>query len=212
MKYYGHKFLDKFLCEKYSLLHKKGLAIEAGALDGVYLSSCKVLEDNGWKCINIEPNPIEFAKLIINRPLATNINIGLSEKQGLSVFEVGKRAKNGHLIGLDGIAPHFQIANPKGEGRRGGTIKYEVKITTYKDLIEDLKINRVDLFVLDVEGWEVQVIKGMKGCNVLPEILCVEACPSNLKIVSYEKIINDTFNGLYKKDSSSWLNDIYIRS
>jgi hypothetical protein len=35
-------------------------------------------------------------------------------------------------------------------------------------------IKHVDLFVLDVEGHEEQVIEGMKGCNILPDVFCIE--------------------------------------
>ena len=35
--------------------------------------------------------------------------------------------------------------------------------------------NRViDLFVLDVEGFEIEVIEGMKNSKYLPKIMCVE--------------------------------------
>ena len=66
MNFYGHKALDKFLYEKYFLNQTSGLAIEAGAVDGLIYSNNKTLEEIGWKCINIEPNPVEFEKLFLN--------------------------------------------------------------------------------------------------------------------------------------------------
>jgi hypothetical protein len=35
-------------------------------------------------------------------------------------------------------------------------------------------LTRVDLLVLDVEGYELDVIAGMRGADVLPEIVCAE--------------------------------------
>jgi FkbM family methyltransferase len=211
MNYYGHKGLDKFLYEKYFLNKHDGIAMEAGALDGLSLSTCKTLEEIGWKCINIEPNPNEFEKLVINRPLSLNLNVGLSHENGISLFEVAKKVKNGHLTGPSGVLDYLRTPG-RASNLRFGTVKFEVKIMTYKKIIEDYKINKLDLLVLDVEGWEPQAIRGMADCNVLPDILCVESCPSILKVISYEQVIADVFGGRYKKDSSCWLNDIYIRS
>jgi FkbM family methyltransferase len=210
MNWYGHKKLDKFLYEKYFLDKKDGFAIEAGALDGINYSNCKTLEEIGWKCVNIEPNPIEFAKLVINRPNAINLNVGLFDKNGTSLFEVRGKAKTGRLTNESGINVNLRTPGPD-PGRRYGTYKFEVKTITYKNLIEDLKIEKVDLFVLDVEGWETQVIGGMKGCDVLPKVFCVENLLAISNPTYYEKLIETTFENRYRKDSRCWLNDIYVR-
>ena len=212
MNYYGHKGLDKFLYQKYLVNKVGGLSIEAGATDGISLSTCKTLEEIGWKCVNIEPNPVEFAKLIVNRPLSINLNVGLSYEDGVSLFDASKRPKNGHLVGVRGPTPYFQVANPRNPGQRGGSYKFEVKTVTYKTLISDLKIDRVDLFVLDVEGWEPNVIEGMKNCAVLPDIFCVEVSKEINAIINHEQLIEKMFDGLYKKDGSCWANDIYIKA
>ena len=35
----------------------RGYAVEIGALDGQYISNTWLLEQNGWTCLCIEPNP-----------------------------------------------------------------------------------------------------------------------------------------------------------
>ena len=42
-------------------------------------------------------------------------------------------------------------------------ITYNVKCNTYKQIIQQLNITHLDLFVLDVEGYEFEVIDGMIG-------------------------------------------------
>jgi len=212
IRYNGHKKLDKFLRKKYFPSKIGGIAIEAGAYDGVDMSTCKVFECFWkWKCYNVEPNPIVFKSLLKNRPKSININMALSEKIGTSIFEVGKRNKNGHLIGDDGVVPRLQKASEKEPNVRGGTHKYSVITTTYRQLIIDNNIKNLDLLVLDLEGWESSAIKGMYGADILPDVLCVEACPSITKECNYDELISDIFKGAYKKDSELWLNNIYVK-
>ena len=52
--------------------------------------------------------------------------------------------------------------------------EYEVDVITYPQLIERCGLKHLDLFVLDVEGNELNVIQSMKGADVLPGIFCVE--------------------------------------
>jgi FkbM family methyltransferase len=212
MNYYGHMGLDKFLHEKYFVNKRDGVAIEAGAFDGISMSTCKVFEEIGWKCYNIEPNPILFGRLVNNRPQSTNIQVALSNESGTSIFEVGKKVKTGRLIGKDAILEWDRKVNPRNASQRRGTYKYEVKTTTYKNIISEYGIKQVDLFVLDIEGWETQVIRGMEDCDVLPDVFCVEALPSMTNVVKYEDVIQEVFKGKYKKDSACWLNEIYIKN
>lgn len=57
-----------FLNEKYFKNKMNGVFIELGAVDGIYISNTKYLEDNfNWTGLLIEPNYKEFKKLEINR-------------------------------------------------------------------------------------------------------------------------------------------------
>ena len=46
---------------------------------------------------------------------------------------------------------------------------------TVYSYIETYGIKEVNLFVLDVEGHELQVLRGMKGCPVIPRVMCIES-------------------------------------
>ena len=211
IQYYGHKGLDKFLHEKYFNNVFNGVLIEAGAYDGINMSSGKVFEDNfGWKCVNIEPHPLLFEKLVKNRSISINLNFALSDKVEECAFESPRRDKNAHVVRDDGFLPHLRTP-AKPPGHRNGAYKYVVKATTFTNIVETLKLDHIDLFVLDTEGWEIPALKGMIGCNVIPDVLCVESCPSINSVVSYERFILDNFK-MYRKDSTCWLNDIYIKN
>jgi hypothetical protein len=68
------------------------------------------------------------------------------------------------------VPSHLQLLEDAG-------CKFEdlqLKTVTWKHLVRSQRISRVDLLVLDVEGHELAVIDGMRGCTVLPDVLCVE--------------------------------------
>jgi FkbM family methyltransferase len=177
MKFYGQSIatgggskepLDQILYERYFKDQKTGFFIEAGANDGLFLSNCKVFDDIGWSGINIEPSFELFSKLIVNRPKNLNLNIALSNKSGSLYFEYitfdnggFSRLSDSKQESVDKTF-HLKVNN-----------KYKVISRTYKEIIELYQIKEVDLFVLDVENHELEVIDGMVG-GVWPKYFCVE--------------------------------------
>ena len=113
-----------------------------------------------------------------NRTHSININKGLSNKNGIFNFK--------HVI-----HPHFGVKFGNGSFRHTEShysnliqdncsfIDYEVETVRYVDLIdkimdESFSGKDIDLFVLDVEGFEIDVIEGMYGTKYLPTIFCIE--------------------------------------
>ena len=83
-----------------------------------------------------------------------------------------------------------------------------VKCTTYKQIIKDLNIDKLELFVLDVEGNEFNVIDGMIGCDILPDVFVIEHGHTNIDIITDKlKILNNN----YKLDFVSYVNSYYIK-
>lgn len=211
MKFYGqfNPPVDKYIYDTFFKKEErknKGFFIECGAFDGETECSCKFFEETlNWKGINIEPSPVVYEKLIANRPLATNINYALSNKHGKAMFtsvvhpEFGEMCTNGslhhgykHKEWLDSIGCKYK--------------QYEVDVITYKELLERYQFKKIDLFVLDVEGNELNVIDSMKGCKVLPEVFCVEH--GNLDKEEVRRKVEDLG---YRYHSESFVNSFFVR-
>lgn len=150
--------------EKY--LSSEGFFIEAGAHDGISASVCLPFEQHGWKGINVEPCKELYERLCKNRPYSKNVSIALSDKDGTDEFY--------YSTFCDGL--FSQIGSVHRELPHDLPIvnKYPVKTMTYKSFIEKYEIDAVDLFVLDVEGFEIQVVRGMAGCPVIPKLIYAE--------------------------------------
>jgi FkbM family methyltransferase len=208
MKFYGqfNPPQDQIIYETYFKDHKNGVFIECGAFDGVSESSCLFFEESmGWTGINIEATPFVYNKLMLNRPNSVNINAGLSSRSGIAEFKHAIHPEHGIWFG-NGSLSHSEEHNNDLIQQGCQFVSFTIPLITYKDLIKDLKINKLDLFVLDVEGHELDVIAGMEGAEILPHVFCVE----------YGNIDNNTLDQImsnlgYKKDRIIHNNFIYLR-
>lgn len=179
MKFYGQNYQDKFIFERYFKDKKNGISIECGALDGLLESSTYFFEETlGWSTINIEVCPPLFEMLNNNRKDSININKGLSNKINSLTFRHVIHPNHGTRFG-NGSFNHHDSHKEELISQSCEFKDYEVETTTYKELIDKImdknfKNKKVNLFVLDVEGFELEVIEGMNQSNYLPEIMCVE--------------------------------------
>lgn len=212
MKYYG-QFpvpVDEFIYERYfksERFKNNGFFIECGAFDGLTECSCKFFEETlGWKGINVEPSPVIYSSLVTNRPNSINVNVALSNENTTGTFHsvvhpvFGEQCTNGSLQHTDRHRKALQEINCEFK-------EYEVKVIRYPDLIEKYNVDHVDLFVLDVEGNELNVIASMQGGHILPDIFCVEHgnLDKNEVIAAVESLG-------YKYDTSSYVNSFFVKN
>lgn len=81
----------------------------------------------------------------------------------------------------------------------------EVEVITFSELVEKLNLESLNLLVLDIEGHEVQALKGFIGSRILPEILCIEH--GHLDHEHLKNIIEPLG---YTFDTISFVNSFYI--
>jgi FkbM family methyltransferase len=153
-----------------------------------------------WKCYNIEPTSYSFDKLAVNRPLSHNFKLALSDKEEdveMSLMGDGSGINTFSDYG-ELTSKNFGVAIQKTE---------KVHAVTYKQFIEQNNIKFLDLFVLDVEEHEPAVLEGMKGCSVLPAILCIEINFSK----NFDSIRKTCEELGYVFDLQSFVNYLFIR-
>ena len=135
--------LDKKLL-KY-LNFKDGFYIECGANDGINQSNTWFFEKSlNWRGILIEPNKKIFEELKKNR----------SSK---NIFE------NVALVS-ESFSKKIYLTNNNLESKVTGNIdnnNIEVFTSTLNHILKKNKIYKINLFSLDVEGYEVEVLKGL---------------------------------------------------
>lgn len=147
--YYSQLGEDKILNEKYFKNKRNGFFIELGAMDGVTYSNTLFFEQQlGWNGVLIEPQKLMYDYLVRNRPNCYNFNYAISEVEGEVLF-TGTHA----LGGIDSTMTdhHKKIWNL--------TNTYYVQSIPISKLLKDVPIKEVDLFSIDVEGGEFEVLK-----------------------------------------------------
>lgn len=165
--------VDRYLFERFFPDLRDGLALECGAFDGRIESSCLFFEETrDWRCVNVEAAPPIFARLQANRPGSVNICAALSDREGKARFRHAISPLCGDHFG-NGSLSHHPEHQADLESRGCRFDEYEVRTMTYGQLLAETGIGRPDLFVLDVEGHELEVIAGMRDA-LLPSVLCVE--------------------------------------
>jgi len=185
--YYGQGNLDEFLYKNYFLNVKNGFFVECGAADGCTESSCKFFEESlAWTGINIEPVPTSYKLLIKNRPKSRNLNVALSNYKKNITFIDKTPKKQKILTGWGYIDDGRPMNNTDLE-----YIKYEIECVKFSDIFIENRV--IDLFVLDVEGHELEAIKGILEINkeYYPRIFCIEVDKANVEEIS--SMLNDYY-------------------
>lgn len=209
MKFYGQFDIpvDKILYERYFINKKNGISLEAGAFDGVLENSTKFFEEfMNWKTINIEPLNHIYKNLVTNRPNSINLNYGLSNiesKTKIRVYDIEKYGifnTNASICHTDAHMKNLEIMS----GNK--YLEQDINTITYKNLIKDLNLEKLDLFVLDVEGYEINVIEGMYNCDVLPDIFVIEH--GHRKVGVFDEYL-DKLNSKYILDYVYEVNSYY---
>lgn len=152
-----------------------GTFIDIGANDGVTISNSLALEESlGWSGVCVEPHPGAFTKLTKNRPRCTRVNAGIGAAGGTFDF----LAVTGYaemLSGwLAGATPDHLARVEKEIAAHGGTkAVIPVKSLSFGTLLSN-RAAVVDFVSIDVEGHELEVLRGIDFSRVLVKLFVIE--------------------------------------
>jgi len=169
MQFYSQCGEDKFLYEKYimPLNLVNPIYLEMGAMDGVNFTNTYFFEKElGWTGILIEPHPMNYKKLCINRPNNKLFNNVISNDENDVEFTY---FESECLSGISGVKNtltenNIKIFYTKNNEWISNMIDdhLKVEIVKPKKLSEIVKLSgydKIDFFSLDVEGHELSVLK-----------------------------------------------------
>lgn len=203
LKFYGQFDiqLDKYLYEHFFKDVKNGTSIEAGASNGILENSTKFFEEYlNWKTINVEPLPDWFNDLVINRPNSININRAIHPMNDDLDVEF-------YIPYLE----EYSYTNHLGSINLNNLKKYnteikciQVKSITYNKIITDHNIKSLDLFVLDIEGYEIEFLKTFHNWIIYPKVFVIEIGHID------EEVIHNIIHSKYNLYSKQYVNNIYI--
>tara|TARA_B100000965_G_scaffold406453_1_gene445481 strand:- start:2664 stop:3323 length:660 start_codon:yes stop_codon:yes gene_type:complete len=177
--------------------YENGVFIEAGANDGIIQSNTYYFEKElNWTGLLVEPNSFKFKECIQNRPnsICENYALVSSEYKNSTI----KGSFSGPTNSLTG-----RVIDKKSEVFNRNILKefflhikqreiIKVNCTTLTDLLIKNKIEKIDLLSLDVEEYELPILKGLDFELFRPKYLLIEIFP-------FEKSKQEMFNFLEDK-------------
>lgn len=171
-----------------------GFFIEVGAFDPILYSQSQHLEIKGWRGICVEPVPayadeirkIRKAKVVQAACVSRNYNSPTVE-----------------LI-VDGP---FTSSADTGRGAKERTL---AKATTLDAIISENDVKHIDFLSVDVEGLEVEVLKGLSFERYRPSLILLEDhCLDNsrhrfMREVGYKRVRRTGLNSWYVDEKSDF--------
>lgn len=138
-----------------------GMAVDVGANDGLFYSNTKALEDKGWRVLCVEANPIYDEDLRVNRREHV---IAAAYKDNVSAMPFQIVYSHSGPVGKPFAA----------NSRLDKHGKTSVRARTLNNILHELSFNRVDLLCVDVEGDELDVLRGFDLHGYKPYLLVLE--------------------------------------
>ena len=202
--YFG--FRDKSLDKLFSLCAKGNTIIDIGANIGYTILNFAKLVGHEGAIFGFEPDPINFERCNHNivQNNFTNIHLskcGLGESMGKFLLHVPSPQNRGGN----------RIINEKTEGETN-----VIEVITLDDFVRQKQINKIDLIKIDVEGYELKILKG--GESTLKKFkptLFIEIDDNNLKqqghsvllIVDFIKSLG--YNNIMRADNDQNISSQY---
>ena len=190
------RVVDSILKDK-----KKGIYIDVGCHHPLINNNTFLLFKRGWSGINIDLDFSSIEMFNYFRPKDFNHKIALSNKKGESnLFFFHNRAPKNTLNKING---------------KGAKLVKKIKTDTLDNIIKQSKlpIKEIDFLTIDVEGNELDVLKGFNIKKYNPKVIVLELINKKAKSFYEQEINKIQKSQIYKymiKNNyklSNWIHD-----
>jgi FkbM family methyltransferase len=206
--------VDRVVRDAFFAKKKKGVLVDVGAARPDFLSISASYRELGWKIVSVEPNP-EFCAM--HRAL------------GYEILEYA-------ASDTESDDTNFFVVDSKGADYMGGPVSYESYSSLgirgeYADMREGVKdrtsvktipvkvrkldtilaehepgIGEIDILTIDVEGWELNVMRGLSIDRYKPKVVIMENLFNKTEYINFMKERG------YKLWRTLEPNEIYVRN
>lgn len=172
---------DVFLLDTLLKDKKDGFFVDVGGNDPIIGNNTYLLERNGWTGLAFEPQP-ELNKKWSESRITRCLPYAIGDKEGLVCFAEGLMS----LHGLSGISGFNKINSDNAK-------TYTVQQYPLSKILEEKNITKIDYLSIDVEGYEMNVLKGIDfdACDI--NIIDIENDIGFKKIPFIGKYLGSTF-------------------
>ena len=186
-------FKEDLFIQKYFKGKPKGFYIDVGCYHPLEGNNTYLLYKNGWAGINFDINNYSIKLFDFLRRRDLNIHCGISkQKSRLTMYH---RKEINMLNTLDEKIAKIHFRN--------GYKKTNVQTNTLNFFISKKfkKLNKIDFINIDVEGYELNVLKSLNFSTYKPQLICIEIHNTKKMYDANYKYLksNEVYNYLIKK-------------
>jgi FkbM family methyltransferase len=172
-----------------------GFFIEAGANNGITQSYTYELEKLGWRGLLVEPSIKSFEECFKNRSVD-------------NVFYNCALVDNDNIKTIKGDFNGSLMSSINGQ-RLSKNELVVVEAKTITKILDENNIKDIDLFSLDVEGFELTVLKGLDFSKYKPKYFVIEVYTKEFYeivnlLLNNGYILKDNLTGYNHKDWPHW--------
>ncbi|CAL4065122.1 unnamed protein product, partial [Meganyctiphanes norvegica] len=178
---FAYTYCQEIIKELFDLPNHKGFFVEAGALDGEFLSNSLILEKEfGWSGLLVEMVPENYHQLKHKHRHAWTSNCCLATRPGMHseiLYTFTTKSKN-DFVRISAKARSALLGTLHGEASDGfipGNREYvPVTCLPLGTLLMSLNVSHVTLVSLDVEGAEPAVLQHFPWGRITVDVWIVE--------------------------------------
>jgi FkbM family methyltransferase len=180
--FYAEFFTDKFIRNHFFPDYKyRGCVVEVGCATPQLLSMSQHFRESEWRCIGIEPNPkfVALHRALGNEVLEYAAADFTADNHDFVVVEDTDQYSEEHLSAHSysslSIKPQFE--NYKGGALRNfAQTHIKVRVRRLDDILQSHcpELKNIDLLAIDVEGFEIDVMKGFTPSKYNVKVIVLE--------------------------------------
>ena len=166
---------DRMLLQRYPewLDMRNGTYLEMGALDGYHLSNTHFFyESLGWRGVLVEPQPSCVSQILLHRP--QDVAFANASCADFRMLEFQLPHGDACAAGSGGSD---YVADAVASRERMQPIT--VQCSPIGHMLKQAGVKKLDLWSLDVEGAELETLRGMDWDAIPVHVLLIEMLPGN---------------------------------
>ena len=169
-KYYG-QYGEDFILDLLLGERRSGFFVEVGCIDGRRFSNTLTFEERGWKGLCVEAHPAYIQPLHRNRPRSIICHCAAGE------IDAGEATLHAYPRGTFSTLVHRQkeyFMKQRGASEQDYE-QMKVPMRRLDSLFQEHGITEIDILSLDIEGYEVEALRGIDFRRYQPHVLVVES-------------------------------------